>query len=97
MIVILVPGVLGGTAPCQRKNVRHSSTAVSMTGMAGVAPRGTWREQTSASGYHSWGVYSGAIQMLAEPTGRRLAGKWAGFGRDLEINVGTLAIAARIE
>ena len=33
-------------------------------------------------------MYFGAIQMLAEPTGRRLAGKWGGFGRDLEINVG---------
>ena len=43
---------------------------------------------SSASGSYAGGVYFGAIQMLAEPTGRRLAGKWAGFGRDLEINVG---------
>ena len=57
-------------------------------GVNGSVITGTWREQTSASGYYAGGVYSGAIQMLAEPTGRRLAGKWGGFGRDLEINVG---------
>ena len=88
MIVILVPGVLAGTPPCQRRNVWHSSTTVSMTGMAGVGPRGTWEGADQRQRYYAGGVYFGAIQMLAEPTGRRLAGKWAGFGRDLEINVG---------
>ena len=36
---------------------------------------------SSASGSYAGGVYFGAIQMLAEPTGRRMAGKWTGFGR----------------
>jgi hypothetical protein len=26
--------------------------------------------------------------MLAEPTGRRIRGKWLGFGKDLDINSG---------
>jgi hypothetical protein len=30
----------------------------------------------------------GAIQMLAEPTGRRIRSKWLGFGKDLDINSG---------
>jgi transcriptional regulator with XRE-family HTH domain len=49
---------------------------------------GTWTEHTSADGYYRGAVYHGAIQMLADPTGQRMAGKWAGFSRDLEINTG---------
>jgi hypothetical protein len=29
-----------------------------------------------------------AIQMLAEPTGRRMAGKWVGFGKEFDVNTG---------
>lgn len=54
----------------------------------GTVVTGTWSEETSASGYYSGGVYFGAIQMLAEPTGHRLAGKWLGFGRDFDVNDG---------
>jgi hypothetical protein len=70
------------------ENVWHSSTTVSMTGMAGVGPPWDLEGADQRQRVLRRGVYSGAIQMLAEPTGRRLAGKWVGFGRDLEINVG---------
>jgi len=33
-------------------------------------------------------VYHGAIQLLLEPSGRRMAGKWVGFGRDWDVNTG---------
>lgn len=49
---------------------------------------GTWVEQTASDGYYSGARYHGALQMLVEPTGRRMAGKWIGFGRDFEINSG---------
>jgi transcriptional regulator with XRE-family HTH domain len=49
---------------------------------------GTWTEQTQADGYYRGAVYHGAIQMLQEPTGRRMSGKWVGFGRELEVNTG---------
>ncbi|HEX6682420.1 MAG TPA: hypothetical protein VF062_06470 [Candidatus Limnocylindrales bacterium] len=49
---------------------------------------GTWVEQTTAGGFYRGARYHGAIQMLAEPTGRRMAGKWVGFGRQMEINTG---------
>ena len=26
--------------------------------------------------------------MMAEPTGRHITGKWLGFGRDMDVNVG---------
>ncbi len=49
---------------------------------------GTWVEVTSASGYYRGARYHGSIQLLAEPTGRRMAGQWVGFGRDGDVNTG---------
>jgi len=49
---------------------------------------GTWVEQTAADGYYRGARYYGAIQMLIEPTGRRMAGKWVGFGKEFDINTG---------
>lgn len=49
---------------------------------------GTWTEETSPSGYYRGARYHGAIQLLADPTGRRLAGKWVGFGKDMDVNTG---------
>jgi hypothetical protein len=49
---------------------------------------GTWVEQTSPDSYYRGARYHGAIQLLAEPTGRRLVGKWVGFGKDMDVNTG---------
>jgi hypothetical protein len=49
---------------------------------------GTWVEQTATDGYYRGARYHGAIQMLIEPTGRRMAGKWVGFGKEMDINTG---------
>ncbi len=49
---------------------------------------GTWTEQTASDGYYRGARYFGALQMLVEPTGRRMAGKWAGFGKDMDVNTG---------
>ncbi len=53
---------------------------------------GTWTEETNPGGYYQGAVYHGAIQMLMEPTGRKLSGKWAGFGRDFDVNTGPLSL-----
>lgn len=45
-------------------------------------------EQTASEGYYRGARYFGALQMLAEPTGRRMAGKWVGFGKDFDVNTG---------
>lgn len=54
----------------------------------GAVVTGTWVEQTSPDSYYRGARYYGAIQQLADPTGRRLAGKWVGFGKDGEVNTG---------
>lgn len=54
----------------------------------GSVVTGTWVEQTATDGYYRGARYHGAIQMLVEPTGRRMAGKWVGFGKDMDENTG---------
>lgn len=49
---------------------------------------GTWAEETEKDGYYRGARYFGAIQMLAEPTGRRMTGKWVGFGKEMDLNTG---------
>lgn len=49
---------------------------------------GTWVEQTAQDGYYRGARYHGAVQMLAEPTGRRVTGKWVGFGKEMDVNTG---------
>jgi hypothetical protein len=56
---------------------------------------GTWVEQTAEEGYYRGARYHGAIQMLAEPTGRRLAGKWVGFGKEMDVNTGPWELTFR--
>jgi hypothetical protein len=49
---------------------------------------GTWVEQTAPESYYRGARYHGAIQMLVEPTGRRMVGKWVGFGKEMDVNTG---------
>jgi transcriptional regulator with XRE-family HTH domain len=54
----------------------------------GQVVTGVWTERTRTEGYYRGAVYYGALQMLLEPTGRRMTGKWVGFGRDMTVNTG---------
>ncbi|MFE3441650.1 helix-turn-helix transcriptional regulator [Nocardia sp. NPDC059180] len=54
----------------------------------GNVATGTWAERTAVDGYYRGARYHGAVQLLADPTGNRMAGKWIGFGKDFEINSG---------
>lgn len=49
---------------------------------------GSWLENTDPTGFYRGARYHGAIQMLADPTGRRMTGKWVGFGKSGDINTG---------
>ena len=56
--------------------------------ISGQVVTGTWTERTDPTGYYQGAVYHGAIQLVVDPTGRALEGKWVGFGRDFEVNTG---------
>jgi transcriptional regulator with XRE-family HTH domain len=56
---------------------------------------GTWTEQTAANGYYQGARYHGALQLLVDPTGRRMSGKWVGFGKDFDVNTGPWELVFR--
>lgn len=64
-----------------------SSLTMDLT-VDGPVVTGTWVEQTEVGGHYRGARYHGAIHMLAEPTGRRIRGKWVGFGKDMDVNTG---------
>jgi hypothetical protein len=49
---------------------------------------GTWIERTSPVGYYKGALYRGAIQLLVDPTGSRMTGRWLGFDKESNINTG---------
>lgn len=49
---------------------------------------GTWRETTSPTGYYRGAVYHGTIQLVVDPSSRRMHGMWLGFSRKFSINSG---------
>ena len=49
---------------------------------------GTWQEETEQGGYYKGAIYHGAIQLVLSTDKKHLEGKWVGFGRDMEVNVG---------
>lgn len=54
----------------------------------GVVLTGTWVEDTDKTGYYRGKRYVGGIQLVADPSGARLAGKWVGHGKDGDVNTG---------
>ena len=49
---------------------------------------GTWQEVTATKGHYKGAVYHGAIQLLIDLENKRMQGKWLGFSKDRQINVG---------
>lgn len=49
---------------------------------------GTWMEQTSPSGYYKGATYHGTLQLIINPMGRGMSGRWLGFGKNFQVNTG---------
>jgi hypothetical protein len=61
--------------------------------LEGSVATGTWTERTSPAGYYRGATYHGTVQFLVDPLGRRMSGKWLGFGRNFRINNGEWELA----
>jgi hypothetical protein len=59
----------------------------------GPVATGTWTERTSPDGYYKGATYDGTIQLLIDPAGRRMSGRWLGFGQNFRINTGEWELA----
>ncbi len=56
--------------------------------VAGSVLTGTWMERTSPTGYYKGAVYHGAIQLLVDPSGRSMNGRWVGFDKKSTVKSG---------
>lgn len=73
------------------RSVPGSKSRLSMDlSVNGRVLTGTWAEQTQVDGYYRGAVYTGAIQMIEsdEDGPRRFVGKWVGFGKEGDTNIG---------
>lgn len=49
---------------------------------------GTWSERTSPSGHYRAAIYHGVLQVVVDPTGRSMAGRWLGISKRYTIKSG---------
>jgi hypothetical protein len=54
----------------------------------GPIATGTWIERTSPSGYYRGATYHGTLQLIVNPMGRAMNGRWLGFGKDFTVDTG---------
>jgi hypothetical protein len=54
----------------------------------GLLVTGTWTERTAAGGYYGGAVYHGILQLVLDPTGRSMDGRWLGPDRSFTIDTG---------
>jgi len=59
----------------------------------GSIATGTWTERTSPTGYYKGATYHGTLQLIVDPMGRSMTGKWIGFGKDFKVNTGEWRLA----
>jgi transcriptional regulator with XRE-family HTH domain len=78
----------GGTVSVRSLLNSASSTMGMDLDVDGVVLTGTWVEDTDKTGYYRGKRYRGGIQLVSDPSGARLAGKWVGHGKDGEVNTG---------
>jgi hypothetical protein len=60
---------------------QHSRLSLDLT-VNGQWVKGTWVEITSPGGYYAGAVYDGTWAGFLDQTGRRIAGRWHGYGRN---------------
>lgn len=72
------------------QSVPHSTGSTLRLELAVDSPvaTGTWRETTAPTGYYQGATYHGTLQLVIDPSNRRMRGMWLGFGRDFTINSG---------
>ena len=54
---------------------------------------GSWQEQTDPHGYYKGITYYGALQLVVSSDGKKMTGKWVGFSKDMDVNVGSWELA----
>jgi hypothetical protein len=54
----------------------------------GTIASGTWTERTSPTGHYRAATYHGLLQLVIDPTGRQMTGRWLGVGKRFDVKSG---------
>jgi hypothetical protein len=54
----------------------------------GLLVTGSWTERTATDGYYRGAVYHGIMQLVLDPAGRSMTGRWLGPDKEFAINSG---------
>ncbi len=57
-------------------------------GVDGLLVTGTWEERTAADGYYRGAIYRGVLQLMLDPTGRTMTGRWLGPDKAFTVDSG---------
>lgn len=75
--------LVGRSAPHESGSVLDLHLAVN-----GTIAGGTWTERTSPSGHYRAATYHGLLQLVVDPTGRQMTGRWLGVGKRFTVKSG---------
>jgi hypothetical protein len=75
--------VIGRSLPDPSGSVLDLELSVS-----GSIATGTWTERTSPTGHYRAATYHGLLQLVVDPTGRQMTGRWLGVGKRFEVKSG---------
>lgn len=73
-------------------NINKSYLVVRLS-LDGNIATGSWQEETDPNGYYQGAIYYGAIQLVVSNDAKHMQGRWVGFSKDMEVNVGTWEFA----
>jgi transcriptional regulator with XRE-family HTH domain len=69
------------------ENTANSHLQLTMT-LKNYIVTGSWSEKTSPKGHYKGATYHGTLQMVTNPMGRSMTGKWVGFNKDFQVESG---------
>ncbi len=55
----------------------------------GLLVSGAWTERTAREGHYRGAIYHGVLQLVVDPTGRSMTGRWLGPDKHLAVGTGT--------
>jgi hypothetical protein len=73
--------LIGENVPAQNDSI----VRLELT-LRGTTATGTWSERTSPTGYYRGREYHGAIQLVVDPMGKAMTGRWVGVDREFNVN-----------
>ena len=78
----------GGSVAGQSLPTKEGSELELRLSLERSVATGTWTEHTAPSGYYHGATYHGTIQLVVDPTGHGMVGKWLGFSKEFKVNSG---------